>query len=130
MSRWIVAALLVVAACHKDPGPPCPQVVDHMLDVMKTGLAGHGSLQLGNRKLMIEHCEKAGFTAAARSCIVAAKDMNGLAQCKDLEPAAPAEPQRRPRPPRPLVGSGSAGSGNAGSGNAGSGSAGSGSATP
>jgi hypothetical protein len=88
MRRFLVGILF--AACKKDdPGPPCAQVVDHILDVSKQGLTGHGTLELGNRKLMIEHCETRKLSADARRCIVAAKDLAGLAECNKLEPPPP-----------------------------------------
>jgi hypothetical protein len=101
MTRLVVA-LLLVAACKKDdPGPPCPQVQDHVLELMKQGLTGHDAVQLGNRKQMIDLCEQRPFSKETRTCLLAAKDLDGLARCQQ-------KPARPPAPPPPA---GSAGSG-------------------
>ena len=95
MRLLLVASFAI--ACQKDQGPACSQVVDHILDVTKQGLTGHGNEELGNRKQMIEHCDKT-LSKAARTCIAAAKDLEGLAGCRTLEPAAPRD-LPRPVPP-------------------------------
>ena len=56
--RVLVVAVFVIACSSskkkpEDKGPECPQVVDHMLVVMKGGLTGHDSMALGNRDQMI-----------------------------------------------------------------------------
>ena len=86
----LVASILLAACGHSDPGPACPQIVDHILDVSKQGLTGHGTLELGNRKVMIADCERRHMSKPARRCIMAAKSLADLSSCRDLEPAAPA----------------------------------------
>ncbi len=105
---FVVAASL--AACgtkqepKADPGPPCPVVVDNMLVVMKQGLAGHDTVQLGNRDQMIAQCEGRKMTAKERTCLAGAKDITSLANCRTAKPGAPAAPasQPTPTPTRPL----------------------------
>jgi len=93
MRATLFALLAVVAACKKaDPPPACPQVVDHMLEVMKTGLTGHGNLELGNRKQMIDQCEQRKLSATERRCMLAAKDLPALASCRAQPTPAPTAP--------------------------------------
>jgi hypothetical protein len=80
MKRLVLAIALL--GCGKpDSGPACPQVVDHMLEVTKQQLTGHGNLELGNRKQMIETCEQRKLTAAQRNCMMAAKTLTALGEC-------------------------------------------------
>lgn len=108
--RFMLLALLVAAAgCSKkekaDPGPPCDQVVDHMLVVMKQGLTGHDDLALGNKKQMVEQCESRKLSAKERRCLLEAKDLAGLASCRDAKAPEPAP--TRPLPTGSATGSGS-----------------------
>lgn len=80
MKRLLVALALV--GCKADPGPACPQIVDHMLEVTKQQLTGHGNLELGNRKQMIDICEGRKLDATQRRCIMAAKTLAALAECQ------------------------------------------------
>lgn len=96
MRPLLIAALLV--ACHKDdPGPPCPQVVDHMAEVTKQGLTGHSTVELANRNANIAYCEQK-FSKAARVCLAAAKDLAAMAGCRDVEPPPPAAGSGTPPP--------------------------------
>ncbi len=113
--RWILLAMVMVATAatvvgcgsKSDPGPTCAQITDHMLEVTKQELVGHGDELLGQRKTMIEQCEGRKLTADQRRCLVAAKDMAGFAACRAGKDPAPG-PDEKPRRPRPPVGSGSA----------------------
>jgi hypothetical protein len=81
MKRLLLAIALF--GCNKgDTGPACPQVVDHMLEVTKQQLTGHGNLELGNRKQMIETCEQRKLTPAQRNCMMAAKTLAALGECQ------------------------------------------------
>lgn len=97
--RALLCFVLVLAACSSktkpDPGPTCDKVVDNMLIVMKQGLTGHDSVQLGNRDQMIAQCEQRNMTADERRCLATATDLAGLAACR------PAKPGARPRSPVP-----------------------------
>lgn len=86
----VTAALL--AACSKpapDRGPRCDVIVDNLLAVSKTQLAGHGDMALGDRAAMLAQCEKRNLTAAQRRCLASAKDLTALAGCVP-RPAPPA----------------------------------------
>jgi len=103
--RWIMVAMLV-AACGKaeDPGPTCAQVTDHMLEVTKQQLVGHGDMVLGQRNAMIAQCESRTMPAQTRKCLVAAKTLDAIAACRagktDGSPTEPFEKPRKPRAPR------------------------------
>ena len=71
---------LVFVACS-NPGPACPEIVDHMLLVMKTQFSGHGGVEVGNRKAMIETCEGRQMSKETRECLMAAKDQEGIGNC-------------------------------------------------
>lgn len=114
----LVAALLVssLGACGKrDSGPPCDQVVDHMMDLMKQMMPGHDQDALGDRKQMIEECKSRKMSAATRRCLLDAKTFNDLATCRARDqktstptPPAPKQPAPAPTPPStpPPTGSG------------------------
>lgn len=108
----LVAALLVsVVACGKrDSGPPCDQVVDHMMDLMKQMMPGHDQDALGSRTQMIEECKSRKMSAATRRCLLDAKTFNDLATCrardqKTSTPTPPAPKQPAPAPAPPPTGS-------------------------
>jgi small lipoprotein (TIGR04454 family) len=115
---WVVLALAF--GCQKtDSGPSCDAVIDHVLAITKAGLTGHDGMQLGNRKQMIDGCVQRKLPAATRTCLLAAKDLAGLAGCKAGAPAAaggspampaspsvPAAPTAPAAPPAPAAGSG------------------------
>ncbi len=88
--RIVLAALLVLSACSKKAAdvPSCEKVVDNMLAVTKTAMPGHGDMEMGNKKQMMAECEKRNLTDDQKRCLVAAKDLNGLAACSP-KPAAP-----------------------------------------
>ena len=90
--RGLLVAFVLLTGCKQDakkapdPGPACPEVVDHMLEIMKQGLTGHDGMQLGNRQQMIDQCETRKMTAEERKCLRAAKTLGDLASCR--KPAA------------------------------------------
>jgi hypothetical protein len=96
MSRLLAASLLLFAgACSKstsDKGPPCATVVDNMMAVTKQAMSGHGDLELQNRKVMIDQCEKRSLTAAQKTCLATAKDLAGIAACTPRAPRPAAQP--------------------------------------
>ena len=80
--RWLV---LLFVACKSDPGPPCDKVVDHMNEVMKQNMpSGHDGMQTNSRKTDIEFCEQKKFSKDMRECLLAAKDIQGIADCQKL----------------------------------------------
>ena len=84
MSRLALLAslsLVVVACSNKADGPPCGAVVDNMMAVTKQQMTGHGELEVQNRSVMIEQCEKRNLTGSQRTCLVAAKDLAQIAAC-------------------------------------------------
>jgi hypothetical protein len=108
--------VLTLTACSKktatDTGPACPDVVDHMVIVMRQGLTGHSGVDLGDRQQMIAQCEARHMNATERRCMATAKDLAQLASCRPK----PAQPVPIPMPaPAPAVPGSGAGSG-AGSG--------------
>jgi hypothetical protein len=120
--------LPLVAGCSKkaDNGPACPEVVDHMVIVMKAGLKGHESVNLGDRQQMITQCEQRKMSPSVRRCLATAKDIVAMSSCRPATGTPPPDraPQPLPTPPLP-TGSAAVGDG-APAGSAGSG-AGSGS---
>jgi hypothetical protein len=107
MTRLVlVAALLTisVSGCgKKDSGPPCDQVVDHMLALTKQMMPGHDQESLGNRKQMIDDCKSRKMSAATRRCLLDAKSFNDLAACRarDQKTSTPQPPPVTPTPPPP-----------------------------
>ena len=52
-----------------------------MLLVMKTQFSGHGGVEVGNRKAMIDTCEARKMPKETRLCLMAAKDQQGIGDC-------------------------------------------------
>ncbi len=105
---FVLLAVISASACSKkaeDKGPACPEVVDHMVVVMREGLKGHESVNLGDRTQMIEQCEKRNMSAAERRCMATAKDLATLASCRPKKPAptAPGQPPAETNAPQPTA---------------------------
>ncbi len=85
---------LAVVACGKksDEGPACGAVVDNMMAVTKQQMTGHGELEVQNRTVMVEQCEKRSLTPAQRTCLVAAKDLAAIAACTPRPTTTPPSP--------------------------------------
>jgi hypothetical protein len=101
---FVVLAVISASACSKkaeDKGPACPEVVDHMVVVMREGLKGHESVNLGDRTQMIEQCEKRKMSAAERRCMATAKDLAALASCRPKKAPPPAQGQPAVESPAP-----------------------------
>jgi hypothetical protein len=101
---FVVLAVISATACSKkaeDKGPACPEVVDHMVVVMRAGLKGHESVNLGDRTQMIEQCEKRKMSAAERRCMATAKDLAALASCRPNKTPPPAAMPPAPAPGAP-----------------------------
>jgi hypothetical protein len=106
MTRLVLIAVLLVACSKKkEPaGPSCDQVTDHVLALTKQAVPGHDTVQMGNRKQMIEQCEQRKFPAEMRSCLVASKSLEDLSKCRKASAptTAPAPaPTPAPAPPAP-----------------------------
>jgi hypothetical protein len=106
MTRLVLAAALLMACKQKDPGPPCDQVVDHMLELTKQMMPGHDQDSLGSREQLIKDCKSRKMSAATRRCLLDAKSFNDLATCRARDqktstptPPAPKEPTGSAPPP-------------------------------
>ena len=89
--RKLVLIVVLLGACAKKPdGPPCGAVVDNMMAVTKQQMTGHGELEVQNRTVMVEQCEKRNLTAAQRTCLVTAKDLAAIAACTPRPTPKPA----------------------------------------
>src|SRR5262245_40139795 len=98
----VLLVALAIAGCSKkaaDNGPPCPVVVDHMVVVIKEGIKGHESVNLGDRQQMITQCENRKMSAAERRCMATAKDLAQLASCRPAKSPPPGPPPNTPPPP-------------------------------
>lgn len=106
----LLALAVFSAACgskkQANDGPTCAQVTDRMVEIMKSGPTGHGSVELGNRDQMIETCERKKLSPAQRTCMVNAKDVVTLANCS-APPRTPTAPAPSPTPTPAATGSGS-----------------------
>lgn len=100
-----IATVSMIAACGSskkaDEGPPCGQIVDHINEITKT-IPGHETVEdprMGNdRKSMIGLCEKRHYSAEAKTCILATKDTEGLADCLHKHVKIDKDDLNRPRP--------------------------------
>lgn len=79
--RWILAVALIAGCSKKDEGPSCEKVVDNMLSITKATMTGHGDMELGNKKQMVDQCVARNMSAEQRTCLATAKDLNTIASC-------------------------------------------------
>jgi hypothetical protein len=107
MSRAVLLAVLLVA-CKEDKGPPCPQIVDHMLEITKQQMPGHDPDSLGDKRSMIAECEKRKMAPSMRKCLMAAKTLAALSECRSKAKPVPTAPPAGAPAPAP-TGSGSGG---------------------
>lgn len=84
--RWILVVALIAGCSKTDEGPSCDKVVDNMLAVTKTAMTGHGDMELGNRKQMVDQCIARKMPAEQRTCLATAKDLNTIASCSPKKP--------------------------------------------
>jgi hypothetical protein len=103
MTRLVLLAALLIGCGKKDSGPACEQVVDHMLELTKQMMPGHDPETLGNKKAMVDDCNKRKMPAATRRCLLDAKSFNDLAACRarDQKTSTPTPPPVTPVPPAP-----------------------------
>lgn len=79
--RWILVVALISGCSKTDEGPSCDKVVDNMLAVTKTAMTGHGDMELGNKKQMVDQCVARKMSGAQRTCLATAKDLEAIAAC-------------------------------------------------
>jgi hypothetical protein len=92
--RCALAAVLAVAACRgaADPGPPCSAVGARFLDLARFDL-GQAKVDDATRRAvtdqlpamrdaLVQACADGRWSAAARSCLVAAADHVGFEGCE------------------------------------------------
>jgi hypothetical protein len=72
----VLALSLLTAACGDDDDASCAKVVDHTISLVPEEFKS----QMGDKKEMIEKCEKES-TPEARECALKAKTMEDLMQC-------------------------------------------------
>lgn len=72
--------LFGMTGCGSDGGSQCEKVTDHFLSIAPTEIKD----QLGDKKSMIERCEKE-MSAEERTCALAAKDMASVMQCREAK---------------------------------------------
>jgi hypothetical protein len=80
----IALVLLLLCACGKsEKVPTCAEVTDHVLGVVQVKYPGHGDMGAGgNRQDQINSCEARKMSAGERRCILAAKTMEAIAECR------------------------------------------------
>lgn len=98
---FLGAALAALAAlgCGRDQqpaekAPTCEELTDHVHEIARARYPGHGAMVMGDRKADIARCEERNVSAKERRCIMAAKDMEGLAKCR--RPAVKAQDEAPP----------------------------------
>ena len=78
-----IALVVGLAACNSERVPTCAEVTDHVLEVVTVKYPGHGDMGAGGtRQSQIDACETRKLPAGERRCIMAAKTMEAVAQCR------------------------------------------------
>jgi hypothetical protein len=49
-------------------------------------MTGHGDMELGNKKQMVDQCISRKMSAEQRTCLATAKDLNTIASCTPKQP--------------------------------------------
>ncbi len=73
-----------------------------MVIVMKEGLKGHESVNLGDRQQMITQCEQRKMPPSVRRCLATAKDLVALSSCRPATAPPPTQGRPQPLPTAPL----------------------------
>lgn len=86
--RWIflVAMLVCLMGCNKQSAPEkvptCAELTTKISELTKIAYPGHGEMEMGNSKRDIAICEEKNPSPKERKCIMAAKDVPGIAACR------------------------------------------------
>lgn len=101
MLRAALLVILVGCGGKKDEGPSCDKVVDHMLEVTQSQLAGHEGANFNSqRKAMVAQCESRKMSSEMRTCLIGASTIAEIAECRGTKSSVIEKP-RRPRPGKP-----------------------------
>lgn len=83
MKQLAIVMLLVACSKSEEKAPTCAEVTDHMLKVVQIAYPGHGDMGArGNRDAEIQKCEARKMSATERRCILAAKTMEAIGECR------------------------------------------------
>ena len=80
-----IALVLALAACggkSEPDAPSCAQVMDHVLEVTKNQLVGHGDEVKTQRAAMVKQCEDRKLAPALRKCLYESKTLDDIAKCQ------------------------------------------------
>ena len=82
--RALALALAVVACGGKSEpdAPSCAQVMDHILEITKNQLVGHGDEVKRERAAMVKQCEERNMAPALRTCLFQSKTLDDIAKCQ------------------------------------------------
>lgn len=84
--RWIVVVVVAaLAACSRsapEKVPTCAELTEHLFAVTKIAYPGHGDMEMGNRNAEVAACEARKPSPGERRCMMAAKDLAGVAACR------------------------------------------------
>jgi hypothetical protein len=92
LARYELLALVFVIACggkSEPEAPSCAKVMDHILEITKNQLVGHGDEVKSQRDAMIKQCEERNMAPAMRTCLVEAKTLDDIAKCQGKGPSKP-----------------------------------------
>jgi hypothetical protein len=95
----VLALLLLTGACSKkkkEPPPSCTDIVEKMMGFIKGEVGG----EMGDRKGLVEQCEKT-FSDDMKRCLGEAKDLPAVAECRGGKgkPRSPRAPDEKPKAP-------------------------------
>lgn len=66
-----------------DPPPTCGQVIDHLLELGKPQMTGHGGVDMGReRDRMVLNCEQRDMPVPQRKCIMDAQTVQAASLCR------------------------------------------------
>jgi hypothetical protein len=94
-----LAIVFGLAACggkSEPEAPSCAQVMDHILEITKNQLVGHGDEVKTQRAAMVKQCEERKLAPALRKCLFESKTLDDIAKCQGKD--SPAEKPRKPLP--------------------------------
>ena len=96
MRALVLAMLLACGGKAESDVPSCAQVMDHILEITRNQLVGHGDEVKSQRAGMVKQCEDRNMAPEIRRCLFQSKTLDDIAKCQGK--SAPAEKPRKPLP--------------------------------
>ena len=93
MRALVLALVIACGGKSESDAPSCAQVMDHILEITRNQLVGHGDEVKSQRAGMIKQCEDRNMAPDLRKCLFQAKTLDDIAKCQGTSTPKP-RPQK------------------------------------